>query len=243
MIIKEPIKVICVDSKSNKLIKGATYNANNLWVHLNDKYVYLKDIGTYNAKYFNTLDGTPLIKHSDFSMEVRKDVDPKSKNYTGQFVKCRYSSGKNYKEGEIYYVEKQISIEKKSSGYYNSSTYTEYKFKIRGIKISSSTHRFEEIPIIEQRKIKLKNLKGEKIKTGEQTRKFLLYSEKEKISILFEILSKVLIDINKTDNIEKLNFDIVDLMIKKDLKYSLTREDIEPFLRENLNTHLNVFLE
>jgi len=176
-------------------------------------------------------------------MEMRKEVDPKSKNYTGEFVKCRYSSGKSYKEGEIYYVEKQISIEKKSSGWYNSNTYTEYKFKIRGIKISSSTHRFEEIPIIEQRKIKLKNLKGEKIKTGEQTRKFLLYSEKEKISILFEILSKVLIDINKTDNIEKLNFDIVDLMIKKDLKYSLTREDIEPFLRENLNTHLNVFLE
>jgi hypothetical protein len=145
--------------------------------------------------------------------------------------------GKSLKAGEIYYVEEQ-KIKKDSNpknGYYRSDV----KFKIRGIKNPVSTYKFEEIDIKEQRNIKLKNLKGDKIKTGEQTRKFLLYTEKEKIQILFETLTRVLSDLAKIEINEKPN--LIRLMLIKGNKYALIEDDIKFFLKEKIETILKPF--
>jgi len=246
--LKESLKVICVNPYSSaKLIKGAVYLADSLSSYTwgskkGKKYVCLKDVGTYKADYFTTYDGQPLQDFSDFHItQNTKSLDPRNKDYTSEYIRCRYSTSKNLKKDEIYYVEKQIKNEIITTNHRGANLkHYEYKLKLRGIKLPiKSLYAFEEIPIIEQRKFKLKNIKGEKIKTGEQTRKFLLYSEKEKVSILFEILSKVLLDLSKINNTNDIQIDIIDLMIRKDSRYGLTREDIEPFLKETIQESVN----
>lgn len=233
VLYKAPIRVICINSKnSTKLIKGATYQAMSIHSWNKKRTVYLKDIGSYGIANFTLLDGRSLDNEPDFSIE-RRSLNSE-KNYTGQFVKCKYSSGKSLKEGEIYYVEKEKREQK--TGYRTS--FTDLKLKIRGVRNYVSPYRFEEIDIKEQRNIKLKNLKGDKVKTGEQTRKFLLYSEKQKITILFETLAKVISDLNK---IEIETVDIVGLMLLKGRKYDISREDIQPFLKNKIETILKPF--
>ena len=228
-IYREPIQVICINSRnSTKLVKGAIYCATSLYSYrAGEKIICIKGIGAYNVNSFTFLDGTSLHTAPDFTTEQPKMIDPKEKNYKGQYVKCRYSSGKSMKEGEIYYVEDQLEIVRDNSSYYGSSNkYIEYKLKIRGIKNKVSPYNFNEIDIIQQRYIKLKNLKGDKIKTGDQTRKFLLYTEKERLSIVFDLLSRVLIDVRSIKNLEDTTSTIIDLMIKKGSKYAIIKEDI-----------------
>ena len=236
-IIGEPIKVICINSKSSTiLIKGAVYDAISIRTY-DKKIVQLKNVGSYFAKFFTLTNGKPLESVPDFSIKREESIDPKNKNYKGQFVKCMYGTGKTLKENEIYYVENQKLT---SVVGYNGNTWTDSKIKIRGIRSYVSPHRFTEIPIKEQRNIKLKNLKGEKTKTGEQTRKFLLYSEKERTAILFEILSKVLIDIGKVEIYGKI--DIMKLMLgKSKYKYNLIESDIKPFLESNIKNLLKIY--
>ena len=149
------MKVICINPKeSTKLIKGGIYTAISLqprYRSTNEKSVHIKNIGTYNALNFTTLDGTELYNINNFNGEETTYLDASKKDYTGHFVKCRYSSGKSLKENEIYYVEKQVGIRKKS---YNGSFYFVYKFKIRGVKNPVDPYNFYEIPITEQRNIK-----------------------------------------------------------------------------------------
>jgi len=233
---KEPIRVICINARNSvKLIKGATYFANCLYTYSNpnDRRVTLKDVGTYTTKNFTLYDGQSLDHQPDFNVPYTRSVDTKEKNYTGHFVKCRYSSSKSMKEGEIYYVEEQVKKEMKSYGY-------DTKFKIRGIRNLTNPYYFEEIAINEQRNIKLKNLKGQKIKTGEQTRKFLLYSDKEKCNILLDLLAKTLIEINKVE-LNHGNVNLIDLMIAKGKKYDIKSEDIETFLKSKIETILKPF--
>jgi hypothetical protein len=242
-VYKDPIKVICINAKnSKKLIKGATYLAtairtyNNNNNNTSDRHVYLKDVGSYVTKNFTLFDGRSLDNQPDFNVQHRSSLNCTSKNYTGQFVKCRYSSGKSMKEGEIYYVEEQRSVPHTG---YNGQIRYETKFKIRGIRNCVNPYRFEEIPITEQRAIKLKNLKGDKIKTGEQTRKFLLYTEKQKINILFETLARTMADLNKIEFDKEIN--IIDLMITKGRNYNIAKEDVVPFLKNKIETILKPF--
>lgn len=232
----EPLKVICIKTNnSTKLIKGATYLAASLHTYKTSRTLYLKDVGNYDPKNFTLLNGDSIENMPDFSIE-RKLLDDK-KDYVGQFVRCRYSSGKTMKDGEIYFVENQKVTERKSS--YNNSINYDVKIKIRGVRNYVSPYRFQEISIREQRNIKLKNLKGEKTKTGEQTRKFLLYTEKQRICILFDVLSKVIIDLNKMEIDRKI--DIVKLMINKGKNYNINEEDITPFLKGKIGTLLAPF--
>lgn len=225
IIYKEPIKVICVNSKiSTKLIENGIYLANSIYTDKSLRIVCLNNVGRYNANSFTLLDGTPLKEQPDFNIENNR-LDLKDKTYTGQFVKCRYSSGKTLKENEIYYVEEHKKIPVIGWG---GQIRHEDKFKIRGIKNFVNAYRFLDIPITEQRKIKLKNLKGEVTKTGEQTRKFLLYTEKEKMIILFETLSKIISDLKYVNLTEKPDF--VELMLSKGKNYNLIEEDITKFL-------------
>jgi len=237
------LQVICINpANSMKLIKGAIYEALSIhtWTpHLfsgrKRRDIYIKYVGNYDTKNFTLLNGSSLDNEPDFSLE-KKNLDPK-KDYTGQFVRCRYSgTSKTLKEGEIYYIEK----EKKEISRIMLGNSLSHKLKIRGVKNYISAYKFEEIDIKEQRYIKLKNLKGDKIKTGEQTRKFLLYSEKERIKILFEILTKVITDLSKIIEINS-DIDIITLMIKKGKEYDISDEDIRSFLKNKIETIIKPF--
>ena len=104
-----------------------------------------------------------------------------------------------------------------------------------------SSYRFNEISTIEQRSIKLKNLNGDKIKTGEQERKFLLYSDKERISILFQLLTKILIDMNNVQFNSK-EIDITKLMLLKGKDYNLIEEDVKIFLKSKVEALIKKYI-
>lgn len=242
-IYKEPIKVICIKATTSiKLIKGGIYSATAIYSsNKTDRIIYLKDTGNYSISYFRLFDGSSLDSVPDFTLERAKSVDVGNIDYTGQFVKCgRYSSSKVLKTDEIYYVEKHEQKQSTRKNWNGTlTTSTDHKFKIRGIKNYVNVYNFLEIPIKEQRNIKLKNLSGQKIKTGEQTRKFLLYTEKEKTQILFETLARVLIDLSGVELSNTADF--VTLIKVKGKKYSLVDEDITPFLNSKIQTLLNKF--
>lgn len=229
LIYNEPLAVICTNTKTSiKLIKNATYYATSMKTYTSAKSVTIKDVGIFNSSLFTLLDGSPLKFEPDFKLKDHIILDIYTNNYTGQFVKCRKSNIKSLKLNGIYYVEEQVTSNYVSS--YNHKSYPIIKLKIRGIDRIFSPFNFEEIPIAEQRYIKLKNLNGvEKFSTSEQSRKFLQYNEKEKISVLIDTLSKVLIDAKRIVSIKnKLN--LTSLMIKKGNRHSLIDEDINKFL-------------
>ena len=235
-IYKDPLEVICTSDKSSKLIKGSKYFAISIYTNTlpevegDDRIrtVYIKNLGGFNTKIFSLLDGSPLHNHPDFIID-QKNVDPDKESYIGQFVKCRFDHGKSLKESEIYYVEDQKITQTKRF----SRTTNLYKFKIRGIHNWIASYRFDKISIAEQRLIKLRNLEGiKKLKTGDQSRKFLLYSEKEKSVILLNILTKVLTDINNANLGTKYN--LIELMLNKGNNYNITKNEIFDFLNNNI---------
>lgn len=235
VLYKEPIKVICINSKiSKKLIQNATYLAMSMYTRVDgERVTYIKDIGFYGVEFFKLINDNPLTSLPDFFAENGTSVNAKNVDYTGQFVRCRNSTGKSLKTGEIYYVEEQRKSTKLN---FRGLPVDTYKFKIRGIRNLISEYRFDEISISEQRLIKLKNLYGQKTKTGEQTRKFLLYTEKQRMSILFDLLSRVLIDINKVESTQKLN--ITELILTRGDSYAINKDDIAKFLKEDIKKNL-----
>ena len=238
--MSKPLKVICIRSgNSTKLIKGGVYSVLALYTRSVDRTIYLKDVGNYNIKNFTLLNGDLLDNTADFNtMSIR--INTEKNNYTGQFVVGRTTSGKSLKEGEIYYVEEHRKIIEKRMSYGGQlQQYTIDKFKIRGIKNLLFAYNFEEIEIKEQRHIKLKYLKGEVTKTGDQTRKFLLYTEKEKTIILFDILAKALIDLKYVELDKPAN--IIEMMIIKGKKYVVNEDDIKSFLSQKIEKSLKLF--
>lgn len=221
---KDPIKVICVKTASSKkLIKGAIYSATHIGTSYNKERYIRITVGHYSLDCFTHIDGSSLENIPDFIVN-RQDLD-KDKDYTDQCVKCNYSSNKTLKEGEIYYVEAQ----KNEIRYdWHKNPYNHITLKIRGMKNWTSSSNFEEVPVSDQRKIKLKNIRGEKVKTGESTRKFLLYSKKERTQILLQLLTSCIADINNTELTEQV--DISKLILKKGTKYNILEEDVRPFI-------------
>lgn len=228
----DPLKVVCVKTGgSKKLIKGAIYLAislrTNNWQNITPKKrsISLKYGGTYSSDFF-TINGENFDNKPDFNMVNRKVLSATT-DYTGQYVRCLHDSGKTLKAGEIYYVGEQatrILID------WNKRPYNVVKLKIRGMRNWTSLYNFEEIPISEQRFIKLKALKGEKIKTGDETRKFLHYTEKEKVLILLQILTSAILDINSAELTEKIN--ICSIILNKGKQYNIILEDITPFIKQ-----------
>jgi len=227
LIYKEPIKVICVNPKgSKKLIKGAIYSATSIGTDYHnpeDRFIRIS-VGRYSLNCFTFIDGNSLKNEPDFVIEYKPMLDF-TKDYTDQCVRCRWSSSKILKNGEIYYIESQRIINKKS---WNGTLTPYYQVKLRGINRWTSSSNFEEIHISEQRKIKLNNLNGEKVKTGESTRKFLHYSERERIQILCQLLNSSLIDINNAELMERV--DLFKIILNKGKQYNIIDEDVKPFL-------------
>lgn len=238
MIIKTPLQVICINTgKSKKLIKGGIYQATRQTIRNTIKYVSV-NAGSFRSELFSLTDGSPLTSEPEF--EIHRDntnLNTSEKNYTGEYVRCRYGSG-NLKTDEVYMVEQQRKIEKLR---YNGQPYFEYKFKIRGIRNLINTYRFSELSTTEQRNFKLKKLQGIEIKTAEKTRKFLLYTEKEKIYNLYNVLTRTLLDMQKIDFNEKP--DIIKLMLVRGKEYGMAEEDIIPFLKESSESLLKKFIK
>lgn len=227
--ITKPIKVICIDNRrSIKLVKGAIYDMTSKYTYIGNTKIYLKGVGSYNTKYFTLLDGTPLKTLQDFHISHINNSLNVNNNYKNKYVKCKYDSGKFLKGGEIYLVEDQIKTTIKNN--WSQQIQHELKVKIRGMKNFTSIYKFKELSPLEQRNIKLKKIKGEKLKTGDQTRKFLLYSEKEKIKILLDILYKIINDIINIKDINNNKIDIIDIFLKKGKLYNIIKEDITEFL-------------
>lgn len=106
--------------------------------------------------------------------------------------------------------------------------------KLKGLKSLYNSYNFEEIPLKEQRILKLKNISGEKIISGLKKRKFLYYSDFEQKKIIFELL---ITSIKNVENVKKLkNYDIIDMMIKSGYKHDIIREDIEPIFNKTLKS-------
>ena len=233
LIYKEPIKVICVKTKaSKKLIIGAIYSATSISTDSkdkNDRHIRIP-AGLYSLECFTSIDGKSLKNEPDFKIEWKPSLDI-HKIYINQCVRCRYSSGKTLKNGEIYFVENQRSMSRTG---WKGQIIPYIQLKIRGIRNWVSSTNFEEMHISEQRKIKLKNLNGEKVKTGESTRKFLLYTEKEKIVILFSLLLGSLVDINGAELIEQP--DISKFILNKGKQYNVIEEDITEFVKNIKST-------
>lgn len=235
-------QVICINSKhSTKLIKGAVYDVDALHTNNLDRYIHLCNLGSYNIKKFTQTDGQSFDNIKDFSVNNNylERIKPGEKDYTGQFVKCFCDTGKSLKKDQFYFVESQKSTTHTS---YNGTTWYEYKIKIRGIRNLISSDRFIEIPLIEQRNIKLKNLEGTPIKTGEKTRKFLHYDEKKKTAILIDAINKVLIDINNTANYDKVNINFIEMILIKGKNYNIIENEVIEFLNSNIGSLIKCYL-
>lgn len=226
----EPLKVTCTNPKTSlKLIKGAIYDAVALQTRYGLRKLSLDNIGHYDCKNFEILGGGGFDNILDFSID-RKFLDIDT-DYTNHLVKCKYSNSKNLKPNEIYLVQRQerfISYQNKISG----QKFYDIKLKIKGIKALVSRYRFQEIPMAKQRQLKLKNLNGDNIKTGEETRKFLLYTEKEKFSILTELLTKTLIDINCATFLDGQKVNIINLILRRGKIYNILEDDLIFFMKQ-----------
>lgn len=225
-------------NKSTKLVEGCEYLATNLYGAIGDKirFVQIQNIGCFNSRYFTLPDGTPLNTLDPFSIENKNiRVKPSLIDYTGQYVRCSFSTSKYIKENEIYYVESQFK-NNLASQYYADFVYS---FKLKNIKHSVASYRFYEIPLSEQRNLKLKSLNNEIIKTGTSDRKFLLYNEKERNIILLNIFTKSLIDINNIYNITDKKNTIIKIMMKKGKKYNILEEEIILFFNNDLDKIIN----
>ena len=238
LIYKEPMKVICINTKnSKKLIKDAIYYATSIGSDYNnntdERYIRIS-IGKYSLNCFTSIDGNSLKNEPAFVIEQKSSLDF-SKDYTDQCVRCSWSSSKVLKNGEIYYVESQRMSNRKD---WRGTLVPYHQIKLRGIKNWAPLCNFEEIHISEQRKIKLNNLNGEKVKTGESTRKFLHYSEKERIQILFQLLNSSLIDINNAELVERV--DLLKIILNKGKPHGIIDEDVKPFLK-NIKKLLNPY--
>jgi len=232
------IKEIQVVSKVNtsNLIKDATYTAISIRTRKNltsvntailQRIIHIKGLGYNDINNFKLLNGDNFDNVPDFNELFNNRLDPK-KNYTNNLVRCVNAENcKNLTTDELYFVEKQIQRAK-----------NRIELKLRGIKNTVSFYRFEEIPLSEQRNLKIKNLNNEKIETGENIRKFLSYSEKEKICIIFELLYKVSFQLSKTKDISNINTDIIKMILNKGKKYNIIEEDLTKYLNVDVNSIL-----
>ena len=236
--IKSPLKIICVNPKaSTKLLKGGVYYATELYNTgagtNSEKRVLIKGLTYYSAINFKLENGECLDNQETFIVSS-KSLDAENIDYTGQYVRCNHSDSSHTKEGSIYYVQSQFN--KRRTGY----SFDYYYLKLSGINKNVYAYQFDEISISEQRKLKLDNINGIQIETG-NIRKFTQYSEKEKLVIFLEGLSKSLSDINKTQNSDKIVTNIYKSLTTKCKKYDVIEKDFEEFLKLDIKTILEIY--
>jgi len=247
------LEIVCVnDNGTKKLIKGQKYFAEALWedngwnnnktpsIPHKGKFVHrrrirVKGINDYFVDRFKPTDGSNFYDISVFGEKNRWKNDniikPNNKNYIGQYILCRYEGKSKYlKSGQIYYVE-----DHRSTPIVNNwgGTHIKHTFKLTGLRNYVSPFGFNEIPLKEQRKLKLQSIGGKEIISGLNKRKFLYYSDIEKKKILIQLF---LDSIKNLENIKDLNgVTIVDLMVNSGKNYDVIEEDIKPLINKSLS--------
>lgn len=250
------LNVICINDKgTKKLIKNQTYKAISLFedthttrIHNNitgptiikngkkvfKRRIYIDGINSYDVDRFKLVDSDvsfyDIELFGDKYPTIRRRFLKNNIDYTWQYVMCSYSNSKYLKEKEIYLVLKD-DIKNR-------------RLKLKGIKYYQSKYKFEEIELKEQRNLKLKSLTGEDINDGTNKRKFLHYSEFEKIKILFETLAESMSNINNVEELNNIN--IVDVMLKMGKKNNIEESDILPLFNssiKNIMKNLNLYSE
>lgn len=238
------LNVICINDKgTKKLIKNQKYKAISLFedtyyntvIHNGKKVfkrkIYIDGINSYDVSRFKLVNSDISFYDMDLfgdKYPVRRRFLNYNLDYTGQYVMCSYSNSKYLKEKEIYLIVKD-DIKNR-------------RLKLKGIKYYQSKYKFEEIELKEQRNLKLKSITGEDINDGVSKRKFLHYSEFEKIKILFETLVESMSNINNVEELNNIN--IVDVMLKMGKKNDIEESDILPLFDssiKNIMKKLNLY--
>lgn len=231
------MKVICInDTGITTLIKGKEYEATSLFIeqiysNSQSKYipgqrrVRIKGLRTYPIYRFICADGSNLETLPIFEDRPIQPITDTKENFTGKYVAARWN-GNKLKQGKIYLV---------TEDFVNKGR----RFKIAGFKGMFRSYYFTQIPLSEQRKIKLQQIKGERPETGANIRPFLHYSEREQIKILFDSLSVVMRRLLATNDLK--NISIVEQMIKAGKDYEITEVDVENFLKSDIKKLIKRF--
>ena len=248
VIRKKPLDVLSLKD-STTLIKGKIYQAVEIRTHsynYNKQTITSRTISILGHSYyvlsrFAYPDGKPLTNEPDFqvpNLRISWYEEKEPERFKGQYVRCTHDSGKSLKKDEIYFVE-DVVISYSSHQYGTTMKQTkQFKFKIRGITRQVDPGYFAEIEISEQRNLKLQNLAGTEIRTGIKTRKFLLYNEKEKIRIFYQLLTKSLQMLEKVDT---KGVDIIDLIVRNGKNFAIQREDVEILMKMSIKDTLSLY--
>jgi len=221
------LEVICTKG-TTLLIVGKKYQVVELRSYNIDskRYVRVKGFSyTFPTSNFDLVGKKSWGDFDDFKGPQRIYSDNARENVQ-KFVKCVVDWNRKLKEGDFYFVEDIVS---KGIRYRTD-------FKIRGFKNTFASYCFEPVPISEQRKIKLNQIKGIKYQVNNE-RKFLCYTNKQQTMILYQVLAKALSVAIKTDTD---GTELVSLMIKIGFKYQLISEDIVNFL-EGQKNNLSIY--
>lgn len=219
MIIErnEPIRVICINSANTKtLVKGAIYLCYGISSYSLGRYLTLSGISkAYSCKFFKNIDGSSFDTIPDFFIKSNEIKLNYADNYVGQYIKSN-TDYLELKKDALYLVKSQnVDI-----------------LGINGLKYGYNIHNFIMLSNSETRAIKIHNISGskEQIITGDKIRKFLLYSDKEKISILLNILNVNIALISKSIDITD-EFDLVEIMVRQGKKYKILKSEVVEFLK------------
>jgi hypothetical protein len=239
--IRKNMLVICINDKgTTKLVKNQKYKITQLYenrsygtankhcehngVNVTVRRIQVEGVGSYFVDRFKLVNGKNFYDIPLFRDEVNYNENRISngEDLTGQYILCTYEGNSKYlKSGQIYQVERHTR--ESWSG----------KIKIKGLRSFVGTYGFDKIPLKEQRKIKLQNMSGTEIKTGLDKRKFLYYSEDEKLKIIFELLAISIKNLSAIENLK--NYTIVDMIVKVGSKYNIIEDDIKPLMRKSLS--------
>jgi hypothetical protein len=229
------IKVVCINTRGiTSLVEGKEYEATSLYneqiwekghyVDGKRRRIKIKNLKSYYIDRFRAADGSDLKKIPPFEdkiMSYNNNTFEKTVDYTGQYVKAKYDYYK-LKKDEFYLVEKDFGT--MSNG--------ERHFKIKGLPYRKSYYNFYPVSLTEQRSLKLQTINGDDIKTGLSTRKFLLYNDRKKIEILFEVLGVTLKRLSGTEDLHGVS--LAKQMVKAGRIYDIEEQDAIEFLNRSI---------
>jgi len=249
--IRKNMLVICINDKgTTKLVKNQKYKITQLYenhsygtankhcehngVNVTVRKIQVEGVGSYFVDRFKLVNGKNFYDIPLFRDEVNynKNRISNGEDLTGQYILCTYEGNSKYlKSGQIYQVERHTRVSRVNN--YNSKVQWYGKIKLKGLRSFVGIYGFDKIPIKEQRKFKLQNISGTEIKTGLDKRKFLYYSEDEKLKIIFELLAISIKNLSAIENLK--NYTIVDMIVKVGSKYNIIEDDIKPLMRKSLS--------
>jgi hypothetical protein len=237
------IEVICIKS-TEKLLKGAKYEIFKIEKSYHQRRYYVdggKAASYININYFKTVD--PKInldaveifdnsigsisdtswKNSISQMKFEGTTETIKKEMIGNIVQCGGNSSSKYLLKKNFYTIVDIKLIENS---------WDKCIRIDQIKVNNgkgswyTARNFFQVNKKIQRKLKMNKLAtGSDITTIK--RKFLAYSDNQRLSIVLLICSKILNDAEYTSDTS--NIKLEELIIEKANKHDMVKEDLKDF--------------